>query len=103
MFETIFERVHPLFAASIDAAAAAADLAPGPIASGNAFWFGHHIGAMMAFVFLPARACLPYHGTLASLVDETSWFMLRGIGMTDGAIARSLAVARDSPLEFSPP
>jgi|SRR5271165_4206064 len=103
LFETIFERVHPLFAASIDAAAAAADLAPGPIASGNAFWFGHHIAAMMAFVFLPARACLPYHGTLASLVDETSWFMLRGIGMTDGAIARSLAVARDSPLEFSPP
>ena len=103
LFETIFEHVHPLFAASIDAAAGAGDLVVGPISSGNGFWFGHHIAAMMAFVFLPARACLPYHGTLTSLVDETSWFMLRGIGMTDTAIARSLAVARDSRLEFSPP
>ena len=103
LFETIFDRVHPLFAASIEAAAAAGDLVLGPIASANSFWFGHHIAAMMAFVFLPARACLPYQGTLASLVDETSWFMLRGIGMTEAAIAKSLAAARDSRIEVSSP
>jgi AcrR family transcriptional regulator len=103
LFETIFDRVHPLFAASIEAAAAAGDLVPGPVASANGFWFGHHVAAMMAFVFLPARACLSYRGTLASLVDETSWFMLRGFGMTDAAIAKSLAVARESPLEITPP
>ena len=50
LFDTIFERVHPLFAASIEAAAAAGDLKPGPIASANRFWFGHHIAAMVAFV-----------------------------------------------------
>jgi AcrR family transcriptional regulator len=32
LFDTIFERVHPLFAASIEAATAAGDLKPGPIA-----------------------------------------------------------------------
>ncbi len=103
LFETIFAHVEPLFAASIEAAAAAGDLVFGPIAAAHAVWFGHHVAAMMAFVFLPARACLAYHGTLASLVDEASWFMLRGIGMTDAAIARSLAAARASPLEFAPP
>lgn len=103
LFETIFERVHPLFAASVAAASAAGDLVLGPIASANGFWFGHHVAAMMAFVFLPARACLAYQGTLATLADETSWFILRGIGMTDAAIVRSLPTARESRLEVSPP
>jgi AcrR family transcriptional regulator len=103
LFETIFERVYPLFAASIEAASAAGDVVFAPIASANSFWFGHHVAAMVAFVFLPARACLSYHGTLASLIDETSWFVLRGIGMTDGAIAKSLAAARESRLETTPP
>jgi AcrR family transcriptional regulator len=103
LFETIFARVHPLFAASIEAAAAAGDLVRGPIATANSFWFGHHVAAMMAFVLLPARACLAYQATLAALVEETSWFILRGIGMTDTAIATSLAAARQSRLEVSPP
>jgi AcrR family transcriptional regulator len=103
LFLKIFEHVHPLFAASIVAAAAAGDLILAPIASTNRFWYGHHIAAMMAFVFLPARACLSYAGTLAALVEETSWFILRGIGMTDIAIANSLAAAREDPLEIPPP
>src|ERR1700756_3304110 len=32
LFDTILERVHPLFAASVEAAIAAGDLKPGPIA-----------------------------------------------------------------------
>jgi TetR/AcrR family transcriptional regulator, transcriptional repressor of aconitase len=103
LFERIFERVHPLFAASIEAAAAAGDLVLGPIAGANSFWFGHHVAAMMAFVFLPSRACLLYRATLAALVEETSWFILRGIGMTDAAISISLAEARENRLEVSPP
>jgi AcrR family transcriptional regulator len=103
LFETIFTRIHPLFAASLEAAAVAGDLVPGPIASANSFWFGHHVAAMMAFVFLPARACLAYHGTLATLVDETSWFILRGFGMPDAVIAQSLAAARQSQFENPAP
>jgi TetR/AcrR family transcriptional regulator, transcriptional repressor of aconitase len=103
LFETIFERVHPLFAASVEAATAAGDLVLGPVNSANSFWFGHHVAAMIAFVFLPMRACLAYHGTLASLIEETCWFLLRGIGMTDEAITRSLAMARENRLEITPP
>src|SRR6516225_8277381 len=43
LFDRIFERVHPLFAASIEAAMAAGDLKPGSIASANRFWFGEPV------------------------------------------------------------
>src|SRR6516162_2662156 len=63
LFDRIFERVHPLFAASIEAATAAGDLKPGSIASANRFWFSQHVAAMVAFVLLPGRASVPYQGT----------------------------------------
>lgn len=102
LFETIFERVYPLFLASTEAATAAGDLVLGPLAAANGFWFGHHVAAMMAFVFLPSRACLSYRGTLAALVEETTRFILRGLGVTDAAIRCSLAIALASRLEVSP-
>jgi TetR/AcrR family transcriptional regulator, transcriptional repressor of aconitase len=102
LFDTIFERVHPLFAASIEAATAAGDLKPGPIASANRFWFGHHVAAMVAFVFLPGLASVPYQGGVTALVEEASWFILRGIGMRDAAIAAALVSCTQNPLELAP-
>lgn len=102
LFDRIFERIHPLFAASIEAAMVAGDLKPGPIASANRFWFGQHIAAMVAFVCLPGRASIPYEGTPAALVEEASWFILRGIGMTDAAIAATLACGAQCPFEPAP-
>jgi TetR/AcrR family transcriptional regulator, transcriptional repressor of aconitase len=102
LFDTIFERVHPLFAASIEAAATAGDLKPGPIASANRFWFGHHIAAMVAFVFLPGRTSAPYEGAPGALVEEATWFILRGIGMRDAAIAAALAADAQHPLQLAP-
>lgn len=93
LFDRIFERVHPLFAASIAAAAAQGDLEPGVIASGNAFWFGQHVAAMIAFHFLPGRSCVAYAGTLDRLAEEACWFILRGIGLRDAAIEAALARA----------
>src|SRR5437762_199985 len=95
LFEATFERVHPLFVASVEAAAAAGDLRAEPIASANRFWFGHHVAAMVAFVLLPGRASVPYQGSVEALAEEASWFILRGIGMRDTAIAYALAVADD--------
>jgi len=103
LFDTLFERVCPLFAASIEAATAAGDLICGPIASANRFWFGHHVAAMIAFMLLPARACLSYQGTMAALVEETTWFILRGIGLTEAAIAAALAGSARNPLELASP
>jgi TetR/AcrR family transcriptional regulator, transcriptional repressor of aconitase len=101
LFDRIFERVHPLFAASIEAATAAGDLKSGAIASANRFWFGQHIAAMVAFVFLPGRASVPYRGSPDRLAEEACWFILRGIGMKDAAIAAALATSQ-RPLETAP-
>jgi TetR/AcrR family transcriptional regulator, transcriptional repressor of aconitase len=102
LFDRIFERVHPLFAASIEAATLAGDLKPGPIASANRFWFGQHIAAMVAFAGLSGRASVPYDGAPAELVDEASWFILRGIGMRDAAIAAALATRVQCPFQPVP-
>lgn len=98
--ERVFERVHPLFAASIDAALEAGDLRPGPIASANRFWFAQHVATMAACFLLPGQRCVPYAGTTEVLVDEATWFILRGIGMTDAAIAAELAPGVGRP--FAP-
>jgi AcrR family transcriptional regulator len=102
LFDTIFERVNPLFVASVEAAAAAGDLKPEPIASANRFWLGHHVAAMVAFVFLPGRASAPYQGTVCDLVEEVSWFILRGIGMKDAAIASRLDAAARCSFQLTP-
>src|SRR6266403_1929290 len=73
LFDTIFERVNPLFVAS-----------------------------MVAFVFLPGRASVPYEGTVSELVEEASWFILRGIGMRDAATASALAAAAQHPFQLAP-
>ncbi|HJU17088.1 MAG TPA: helix-turn-helix domain-containing protein [Stellaceae bacterium] len=97
LFERIFERVHPLFAGSLAAAIAAGDLLPSPVASANQFWFAQHIVAMVAFAFLPGRAAVPYEGGLDALALQASWFILRGLGMADGAIGAALAALREHP------
>jgi TetR/AcrR family transcriptional regulator, transcriptional repressor of aconitase len=102
LFDRIFERVHPLFGASIDAATIAGDLKPGPIASANRFWFGQHIAIMAAFGLLPGRASVPYEGTPEALVEEACWFILRGIGMRDAAIAVALAAVEQCPFQLAP-
>ena len=89
-------RVVPLFAASLAAATAAGDLRPSPLAAANQFWFAHHIVATIAFGFLPGRACVPYEGGLDRLVEQASWFILRGLGMADAAIAAALAERREN-------
>jgi hypothetical protein len=57
---------------------------------------------MVVFVFLPGRAWVPYQGTVSDLVDEASWFILRGIGMRDAAIAAALAAAAQHPFQLAP-
>ncbi|MBV8889001.1 MAG: TetR/AcrR family transcriptional regulator [Alphaproteobacteria bacterium] len=99
LFEAIFERVHPLFAASLAAAQGAGDLACGPVGAANGFWFGQHVAAMVAFVLLPGRCCVPYEGSLEDLTIQASWFILRGLGLREAAIAAALPARAKTSLE----
>jgi AcrR family transcriptional regulator len=87
LFETVAERVVPLFEASLAAAVGAGDARPRSEAAANRFWFAQHVAAMMAFAALSGTSCVPYEGPLDSLVEEAGAFILRGIGLTDAAIA----------------
>src|SRR5436190_16990240 len=49
LYEAISDRVIPLFAASLEAAIAAGDVAPRGDPAANRFWFAQHVAAMMAF------------------------------------------------------
>ncbi len=102
LFETIFTRVFPLFAASLEAARTAGDLAFDTIAATNRFWFGHHVAAMVAFALLPGRASIAYEGAMTTLVDEASRFILRGFGMSDPAISAALGACTANLLEPIP-
>jgi hypothetical protein len=91
LFAAVAPRVVPLFTASLKAAEAVGDLAPIAASGTNRFWFAHHVAAMMAFAFLPQQGFIPYEGDIDRLVEEAGDFILRGIGMTEAAIAISRA------------
>lgn len=89
LFAAVAPRVVPLFVASLKAAEEAGDLVPLTSSGANRFWFAHHLAAMMAIAFLPPQGFIPYDGDIDRLVEEAGDFILRGIGMTEGAIATS--------------
>jgi AcrR family transcriptional regulator len=89
LFAAVAPRVVPLFVTSLKAAEAAGDLAPLAASGANRFWFAHHVAAMLAFAFLPQDGFIPYEGGLDRLVEEASEFILRGIGVSEAAIAAS--------------
>jgi AcrR family transcriptional regulator len=91
LFAAVAPRVVPLFVASLAAAEEAGDLTPLPANGANRFWFAHHVAAMMAFAFLPQDGFIPYEGGLDRLVGEAGDFILRGIGISEVAIAASHA------------
>jgi AcrR family transcriptional regulator len=87
LFETVCERVVPYFTASLAAAEGTGDVMPAPGAAENRFWFAQHVAAMMAFAALPPQGCVPYVGDAEAVAEEAAVFILRGIGMTEAAIA----------------
>src|SRR5579862_6431982 len=87
VYETIFSQVFPKFGACLEAAEAAGDLAAMPVKHENRFWFAQHVGAMLAVVSLSGKPAVPYQGGQDQIIREAVWFILRGLGLKDAAIA----------------
>ena len=87
VYETVFAQVFPKFGACLEAAQSAGDLAAAPVKLENRFWFGQHVAAMLALVSLTGRAAVPYRGSKDEVIREAVWFILRGLGLKDAAIA----------------
>ena len=89
LYDKIGGLIGPVFAASIESAVAAGDavrIGSDPL---NLFWFAHHTVLMSALTRLPAVPCLSY-GNANDLEGQLCRFILRGIGLSDAAIASHL-------------
>ena len=100
VYEGIRSRFLPCFTASIDAAIAAGDLVPGPVDPESGFWLAEHLCEMMATVCLSGGTVVPYSCGRPELARRTAWFILRGLGLRDEAIAEQ---ERCGHLVFVPP
>jgi len=98
VFEAVGAALGPSFAASVAAAERAGDLVPLAIAPINRLWFAQHVAATVAHARLPGRPVVPYDGGTEEVIGQAVRFILRGIGLTDAAIAAQYdpdALARD--------
>ena len=83
------ELIGPVFTSSLERAVAtgeASRIGNDPL---NLFWFAHHTVLAAALAKLPAVPCLTY-GNAADLERQLCEFILRGIGLTEAAIASHL-------------
>ena len=65
----------------------AGEAVPSPVSKANLALFAHHVGAWLALEYLPEKPALDYKASREALVDQAVWFILRGMGLTDKAIA----------------
>jgi AcrR family transcriptional regulator len=105
IYDTIFAQVFPKFGACLAAAEAAGDLAAMPVKHQNRFWFGQHVAAMLALVSLSGKPAVPYQGDRDQIIREAVWFILRGLGLKDAAIAAHYDAEKlaDYALSFAQP
>jgi TetR/AcrR family transcriptional regulator, transcriptional repressor of aconitase len=87
MYQDRFEGFCARIEACLDAAVASGDAVKTPLSPGNRSLFGHHLAAWLAAVHLPPKPAINYKATSEDLLYQAVWFILRGMGMTDKAIA----------------
>jgi AcrR family transcriptional regulator len=89
LYVKIAELIGDKFTASLTQATAAGDAVRIGTAPLDLFWFAHHTVFMAALTRLSTPHCLPY-GNNDGLARQLCHFILRGIGLTDAAIATHL-------------
>ncbi|MGH6818001.1 MAG: TetR/AcrR family transcriptional regulator [Methylovirgula sp.] len=86
LFDKIEQLVAPIFIDSLVQAIKTGDAASSKTSPRDLFWFLHHTLCTLAAVFLPQAPPLAYPAA-AQLEREIREFLLRGIGLTNSAIA----------------
>lgn len=71
----------------LEAAKTAGDLVSSPVLSQNRCLFAHHLASMIAVMHLPKSPVVDYRVQKQDVLHQSVWFALRGIGLTDQAIA----------------
>lgn len=87
LYKNRFDRFCARIEKCLEAAMAAGDVVNAPVSKGNRARFAHHIAAWLAVVYLPDKAVINYGASREALLNQAVWFALRGMGLTDKAIA----------------
>jgi AcrR family transcriptional regulator len=87
VFRTRFDCFCKRIEECLDAAIQSCDAVEAPISDGNRARFAHHVGAWLALARLPKKPPINYKVSGQQLLNEAVWFVLRGIGLTDKALA----------------
>lgn len=88
IYQKVEGLIGPMFVASLQRAVEAGD-AKAAAEPMNLFWFAHHTVLMSALTRLPTTPCLSYGGA-ATLEHQLCEFILRGVGVSEAAIANHL-------------
>jgi AcrR family transcriptional regulator len=86
IYDKIGDLLGAVFTVSLERAVAAGDAIRIGREPMNLFWFAHHTILMATLTQMPAVPCLAY-ANAADLERQLCEFILRGIGLTDAAIA----------------
>jgi AcrR family transcriptional regulator len=89
LYDKIGSLIGPMFTASLERAVAAGDASRIGQEPMNLFWFAHHTVLMAALTRLPSVPCLTY-GNAAEFERQVCEFILRGIGVSETAVASYL-------------
>lgn len=89
LYDKVGKLIGPTFIASIERAIATGEASRIGSEPLNLFWFAHHTVLMSALSRLPSTPCLCY-GNAPDLERQLCEFILRGIGLTEAAIATHL-------------
>ncbi len=95
LYGKVADLIGPTFVSSLARAVATGDATEIPGEPLNLFWFAHHTVLTAALTRLPAAPCLDY-GDAAVLERQLCQFILRGIGLSEAAIAVHLDRALSS-------
>jgi AcrR family transcriptional regulator len=88
LYQTRFESFCRQMELCLAAAIRAGEAVRTPVSKSNGARFAHHVGAWVASVSLPGKPVIEYAGSRDELLSEAVCFALRGMGLTDEAIAR---------------
>lgn len=61
---------------------------PQPLRGELGFWFIHHVAFSLMLHLRPAVPAIDYRVSRDALVEQATWFSLRGLGVTEKAIQR---------------
>lgn len=92
LYEKIGDLIGPIFKASLESAIAAGDATRSEGDPLNLFWFAHQVVHMVALTRLPPIPSVTYPSA-PEFNRQICQFVLRGIGMTEQAIATHLDAA----------